>query len=265
MKEIPMDSLFLELPGRQVKPRLRGLTMAIDNGIAHRAFADEMSTAAPYIDVVKFGWGTAMVTPDMGRKFEVLRDLGIGYYFGGTLFEKFVRQDRFESFMTLCRLCECRFVEISNGTVPMSNQETAGYIRKCADQFTVLSEVGFKDPARSAELTPEAWVEAIHIDMDAGASLVITEARESGKSGLCRPDGKARPELVDAILGSGLDVDRLLFEAPTKDLQTLFINRLGSDVNLGNIAPSDVIGLETLRLGLRADTLMHFEEMRSCA
>jgi phosphosulfolactate synthase len=260
-----MDSVFLQLPERDVKPRERGLTMTIDNGIAHRAFADEIRTAAPYIDVVKFGWGTAMVTPDIERKFEVLRDLGIGYYFGGTLFEKFVRQDRFESFMTLCRVCECRFVEISNGTVPMSNQDKAAYVRKCSGEFTVLSEVGFKDPGRSAELTPEAWVEAIHIDLEAGASLVITEARESGKSGLCRPDGTPRPELVDAILGSGLDVDLLLFEAPTKELQTHFINRLGSNVNLGNIAPHDVIGLETLRLGLRADTLMHFEEMRSCA
>jgi phosphosulfolactate synthase len=125
--------------------------------------------------------------------------------------------------------------------------------------------VGFKDPGRSAELTPQAWVEAIHIDLEAGASLVITEARESGRSGLCRPDGTPRPELVDAILGSGLDADRLLFEAPTKELQTHFISLLGSNVNLGNIAPSDVIGLETLRLGLRADTLMHFEGMRSCA
>jgi phosphosulfolactate synthase len=260
-----MDSLFLELPEREVKPRHRGLTMTIDSGIAHGAFADEMNMAAPYVDVVKFGWGTALVTPDIERKFEVLRDLGIGYYFGGTLFEKFVRQDRFESFLTLCRLCDCRFVEVSNGTVPMSNRDKADYIRRCSDQFTVLSEVGFKDPGRSADLTPEAWVEAIHLDMEAGASLVITEARESGKSGLCRPDGKPRLELVDAILGAGLDVDRLLFEAPTKDLQTFFINRLGTNVNLGNIAPSEVIGLETLRLGLRADTLMHFEEMRSCA
>ena len=197
-----MDSLFLELPDREVKPRRRGLTMTIDNGIAHGAFADEINTAAPYIDVVKFGWGTALVTPDIERKFEVLRDLGIGYYFGGTLFEKFVRQDRFESFLTLCRLCDCRFVEVSNGTMPMSNHDKADYIRRCSDEFTVLSEVGFKDPGRSAELTPE-WVEAIHIDLDAGASLVITEARESGKSGICRPDGTPRQELVDAILGAG--------------------------------------------------------------
>ncbi len=260
-----MNSLFLQLPDREVKPRRRGLTMTIDNGIAHGAFADEIKSAAPYIDMVKFGWGTAIVTPDIERKFEVLRDLGIGYYFGGTLFEKFVRQDRFESFMTLCRLCECRFVEVSNGTVPMSNHDKAAYIRKCSGEFTVFSEVGFKDPGRSAELTPEAWVEAIHIDMDAGASLVITEARESGTSGIAGPDGKPRQELLDAILGSGVDIDRLLFEAPTKDLQTHFINRLGSDVNLGNIAPSDVIGLETLRLGLRADTLMHFEDVRSRA
>ena len=260
-----MDSLFLELPDRQVKPRDNGLTMTIDNGIAHGSFADGMGTASPYIDLVKFGWGTAIVTPDIGRKFAVLRELGISYFFGGTLFEKFVRQDRFESFLTLCRLCECGYVEISNGTVPMSAQEKAAYIRKCAGEFPVLSEVGFKDQKRSAELTPEEWVEAIQIDLEAGASMVITEARESGTSGICRPDGAPREELLEAILASGIDVDRLLFEAPTKGLQTDFISRVGANVNLGNIAPADVIGLETLRLGLRGDTLMHFEEMRHCA
>jgi phosphosulfolactate synthase len=260
-----MDSVFLELPERELKPRGHGLTMVIDNGVSHDAFADALRTGAPFIDLVKFGWGTAIVTPDIERKFEVLHDLDIGYHFGGTLFEKFICQDRFESFLTLCRLCDCRYVEISNGTVPLSNQEKAAYIHKCADEFIVLSEVGFKDATRSAEMTPSDWVEAIHTDFDAGASLVIAEARESGKSGICLPDGTPRDDLVDAILAGSIDVDRLIFEAPTKDLQTHFISQVGSNVNLGNIAPSDVIGLETLRLGLRADTLMHFEQVRRCA
>ena len=254
-----MDSIFLELPQREAKPRSRGLTMAIDNGIPHGAFIDAVNTGAPYIDVVKFGWGTALVTPDIERKLETLRSHGIGYYFGGTLFEKFARQGRFESFLTLCRLCECRYVEISNGTVELSMADKAQYIRRCADEFIVLSEVGYKDAARSSELTSSELVATMWSDIEAGASRLITEARESGRSGICRPDGSPREDLVEAVLGSGIDVDRVLFEAPTKDLQTHFIKLVGPDVNLGNIIPSDVIGLETLRLGLRSDTLMHFE------
>ncbi|MBV9660951.1 MAG: phosphosulfolactate synthase [Acidimicrobiales bacterium] len=260
-----MDSIFLDLPARNAKPRSSGLTMAIDNGIPHGAFADAMASGADYVDVVKFGWGTALVTPDVERKFEVLRQLGIGYYFGGTLFEKFVQQERFESFLTLCRLCGCRYVEISNGTIDMSLEDKAYFIKRCAEEFTVLSEVGFKDADRSSALTAEELLDAIHADAEAGASYVITEARESGRSGICRPDGTPRDDLVDAILSSDIESDHLIFEAPTKDLQTHFIKLLGTNVNLGNIAPCEVIGLETLRLGLRADTLMHFEQARSCA
>lgn len=258
-------SIFLDLPQRESKPRARGLTVVIDNGVAHGAFADAVATAAPYIDMVKFGWGTAMVTPDIERKFAVLQDHGIRYFFGGTLFEKFVMQDRFDSFLTLCRLCDCRLVEVSNGTVDVPPADKARYIARCAEEFQVLSEVGFKDPGRSDELSPADWANAVSADLEAGAAMVITEARESGKSGICHPDGTPRSEALDAILDSGVDPERLIFEAPTKQLQTHFISLVGPDVNLGNIAPNDVIGLETLRLGLRSDTLFHFEEARSIA
>jgi len=259
MKEVLMDSVFLDLPERTGKPRHDGLTMVIDNGVPQGVFADAMATAAPYIDVVKFGWGTAMVTPDMDRKLGVLADLGISYYFGGTLFEKFVIQDRFDSFVALCRLCGCDTVEISNGTIPLSNTAKAAYIRKCAGEFRVVSEVGFKDPARASALTPSGWVDAINEDLEAGASKVISEARESGRGGICDSQGNPRPELIQAILGSGIDPQSLIFEAPTRELQTYFLTLLGHNANLGNVAPGDVISLETLRLGLRADTLMHFE------
>lgn len=260
-----MDSIFLDLPDRDAKPRTRGLTMVIDNGIPHGAFADGISSGAPYIDVVKFGWGTALVTPDIERKLDVLRQHGIGWYFGGTLFEKFAKQDRFESFLTLCRLCDCRFVEISNGTVEMSSEEKAGYIRRAADEFEVFSEVGFKDAGRSSALTADQLVEAVRSDLRAGASKIITEARESGRSGICRPDGTPREDLVDALMDSGVAMERILFEAPNKELQTHFIKLIGPNVNLGNVAPADVIGLETLRLGLRSDTLLFFEQARSHA
>jgi acyl-CoA synthetase (AMP-forming)/AMP-acid ligase II/phosphosulfolactate synthase (CoM biosynthesis protein A) len=258
-------SIFLQLPGRESKPRSRGLTVVIDNGVAHGAFADAIATAAPYIDAVKFGWGTALVTPDIERKFAVLQEHDIGYFFGGTLFEKFVIQDRFESFLTLCRLCDCRFVEISNGTVDIPSAWKARYIARCAEEFLVLSEVGFKDPARSDELSPADWARAVSADLDAGAARVITEARENGKSGICRSDGSPRSEVLEAILDAGVDAGNLIFEAPNKQLQTYFIGLIGTDVNLGNVAPADVIGLETLRLGLRSDTLFHFEKVQSIA
>jgi phosphosulfolactate synthase (CoM biosynthesis protein A)/acyl-CoA synthetase (AMP-forming)/AMP-acid ligase II len=258
-------AISLDLPLREVKPRNRGLTVVIDNGVGHAAFADAIATAAPYIDLVKFGWGTALVTPDIERKFAFLQERGIDYFFGGTLFEKFVMQGRFESFLTLCRLCDCRYVEISNGTVDISASRKARYIARCAEEFRVLSEVGFKDAARSDELSPSDWAFAVSADLEAGAAMVITEARESGKSGICHADGSPRSEALDAILDSGVDPGRLIFEAPTKQLQTYFITLTGPDVNLGNIAPAEVIGLETLRLGLRSDTLFHFDQVKSIA
>jgi phosphosulfolactate synthase len=195
----------------------------------------------------------------------VLRGLGIGWYFGGTLFEKSVKQDRFESFLTLCRLCGCAYVEVSNGTIEMSTDEKAGYIRRAAAEFTVLSEVGFKDAGRSEALTAGQLVDEVKSDLDAGASWIITEARESGRSGLCRPDGTPRQDLLGPLLATGIDTDRFLFEAPTKDLQAHFVTLVGPNVNVGNVAPADVIGLETLRLGLRSDTLLFFEREGSRA
>jgi phosphosulfolactate synthase len=251
---------LLTLPAHEVKPRTRGLTMVIDHGLPSGYFEDAIASAAPLIDYVKFGWGTALVTDDLARKISCLRDHDVGFYFGGTLFEKFVAQDRFEDYLVWCRHWGTTLIEVSNGTIPLSNTAKAAYVRKCADEFTVFSEVGFKDADRSLRLSPAQWVDCIGEDLDAGSSLVITEARESGRSGICRPDGELRWGLIEDILGSGIDPERLLFEAPTKDLQTHFVTRLGPNVNLGNVKADDVIGLETLRLGLRADTLMHFEQ-----
>jgi phosphosulfolactate synthase len=253
---------LLDLPARSVKPRPRGLTMVIDGGLPTGAFEDAMAAVAELVDVVKLGWGTAIVTPDLDFKLSALRALGIPFYLGGTLFEKFVAQDRFDAFVDLCLRLGTDVVEVSNGTIPMTNTAKAAYIRRCADHFRVISEVGYKDSDRSQRMAPSQWVDCIGEDLDAGASLVITEARESGRSGICRPDGELRFGLVEDILASGVDVDRLLFEAPSKDLQTYFVTRVGPDVNLGNIHPTDVINLETLRLGLRADTMMHFEQQR---
>lgn len=253
-----MNPLAPRLPSRATKPRSTGLTMVIDGGIPLKQFADIISSTPELIDFVKFGWGTAVVTGGLQQKIDVLREHGIGFYLGGTLFEKYVMQERFDDYKRFCVELGCEHVEVSNGTVTMSNAEKASYIRKLAGDFTVVSEVGFKDPDRSEQLPPSKWIEYINEDLAAGATMVTLEARESGKSGICRPDGALRFGLIEDVLSAGVGQDQLLFEAPTTTLQTYFITRLGTDVNLGNVPASAVIGLETLRLGLRADTLTHF-------
>jgi phosphosulfolactate synthase len=254
-----MPSSELALPPRSGKPRHRGLTMVIDNGMPAGAFVDAIDSAAPYIDFVKFGWGTALVTPQLADKMALLNEHDIAVFFGGTLFEKFAVQDRFEDYLQFCHDQGCRVIEISNGTIPLPNEEKARFIARAASEFVVLSEVGYKDQERSQAMDAARWVEFIEQDLEAGASLVITEARESGRSGICTSDGEVRADLVESILASAVDPDRLIFEAPTKDLQTFFVTRLGADANLGNIPATDVLAAETLRLGLRGDTLLHFE------
>jgi phosphosulfolactate synthase len=254
-----MNRTTLHLPHRAEKPRRTGLTMVIDGGIPLLQFADTITSTAEYVDFVKFGWGTAVVTGDIDTKINVLREHQVKFYFGGTLFEKYVLQSRFDDFRKFCLDHECWHVEVSNGTIPLANSEKASYIRKLAKEFTVISEVGFKDPLRSEQLPPDAWIEYIREDLEAGASLVTLEARESGRSGICQSDGTLRLGLIEHMLASGIDQDSLLFEAPTTSLQAHFITRLGPDVNLGNISAQGVLGLETLRLGLRADTLTTFE------
>ncbi|MFF4715113.1 phosphosulfolactate synthase [Streptomyces eurythermus] len=245
----------LDLPARQSRQRTHGLTMVIDNGLPSGLFRDTMTDFGDYVDLVKFGWGTALVTPQLARKTEVLTDLHIPYMFGGTLFEKFVSQGKVDGYVELCHTYGCPYVEVSDGTIDLSRPEKTAYIEKLTAEFTVISEVGFKDQPRSELLSPSQWVAAIGDDLAAGASRVILEARESGSSGICRPDGQLRVGLIEDILRADFDPNLLVFEAPTKALQTYFIQRVGPEVNLGNIAPRDIAALETLRLGLRADTL----------
>ncbi len=255
----------LDLPARAIKPRREGLTMVIDSGLPLGQFRDVMTSHAAYVDLVKFGWGTAVVSPHLDAKIATLQQLGIDFFFGGTLLEKHVAQAKFDDYVRLCRDHECSVVEVSDGTLPMRPGEKASYIQRLAGEFTVLAEVGFKLPARNAELTPADWARAARADLAAGASLVITEARESGTTGIAGADGECRDDVLDAILGAGIRPQQLLFEAPTKSLQAHLVTRLGSDVNLGNVAPADIIGLETLRLGLRADTFGAFEPIAMMA
>ncbi|KZM69111.1 phosphosulfolactate synthase [Nocardia terpenica] len=251
----------VSLPVREAKPRGRGLTMVIDPGLPDAYFADIVESYGDLIDFVKFGWATCLVTPHIAEKTRVLRRNGIEFYFGGTLFEKFLVSDRIGEWARLCHRAGARTVEISNGAIALSNDEKARHIRRFAGEFEIVSEVGFKDPERSERLPPNRWIEFIEQDLDAGARLVIAEARESGRSGICRPNGDLRIGLIEEIAESGIDTNRIMFEAPTKELQVHLLHRLGPQANLGNIHADSVIGLETLRLGLRADTLTDFTRL----
>ncbi|HEY2202960.1 MAG TPA: phosphosulfolactate synthase [Pseudonocardia sp.] len=246
----------LELPDRETaRPRSVGLTMAIDPGLPTGRFEDAIDSVGEHLDLVKFGWGTALVTKDIKRKIDVLRGAGIEFYFGGTLFERFALQGLVEDWRALCAGVGATHVEVSNGTIDMDDVTKAGWVAELADDFVVISEVGAKDSHRAAAHTGSDWLRAIRADLAAGAWLVTTEARESGRSGLCSADGVPREDVLGEILDSGVPVDRLLFEAPNKELQAFFVHRLGCPVNLGNVHLDDVIALETLRLGLRSDTM----------
>jgi phosphosulfolactate synthase len=246
----------LDLPARTLKPRAVGVTMAIDNGLPVGAFRDAVESAGDLVDLVKFGWGTALVTPRFGEKLDCLREAGIDWFLGGTLFEKHVAQDRVEDYRRLCLDLGCRHVEISNGTIPLEESRKAEYVARFAEEFTVLSEVGAKSAEGNERLRPRDWARQVRTDLAHGARWVITEARESGTTGIAGADGAPRADVLEALRESGVDPAVLLFEAPTKALQAQFVLRFGPDVNLGNVAPADLVALETLRLGLRSDTML---------
>lgn len=250
---------FLQLPTREMKPRHQGMSILIDNGIATQHFLDVISSHREFIDLVKFGWCTSLITKDLDKKIEFLSNNGIDFYFGGTLFEKALQQRKLDALYGYFKQWRCRYVEISNGTINLSNRDKAKYISEFSKEFEVFSEVGYKDSQKSQDLAPEKWIEFILEDLEAGSTKVITESRESGRSGICSGDGSIKCDLIQKILNSGISSKKLIFEAPNKSLQIYFIKEFGANVNLANISFDDVIGLETLRLGLRSDTLDCFE------
>lgn len=254
-----MHSTALDLPTRPAKPRADGRTLVLDPGLPLGLFCDLLGAAGEYVDAVKFGWGTSVVTGQLESKIRLLDAFGIDWFFGGTLFEKHVAQGRFAEYRRWCERWGARTVEVSNGTVEMSNADKAAYIRELCRDFTVLSEVGHKQPARAEQLTSRNWADYVREDIDAGASSVILEAREAGTIGIAAADGTLRSDLLDDVLGTGVSPTALIIEAPTKVLQAGTLGRLGPNANLGNIALPDVLGLETLRLGLRSDTFDCFD------
>ncbi len=231
-------------------PRQNGLTHVIDKGLGPRAWEDLLETAGPYIDLVKLGWGTAVVTPNLTRKLEVLREKTV--VLGGTLFEVVYAKGKLDEYKRWLGELGLTHVEISDGTIEIPRERKLELIAEFARDFTVLSEVGSKDS--ETVFAPYQWVEWITEELAAGAWKVVTESREGGTAGIFRPTGEMRTGLVDEIAHS-IDFHDLIWEAPTKASQAWFVRHFGADVNLGNIPPDEVIPLETLRLGLRGDTL----------
>jgi phosphosulfolactate synthase len=247
---------FLETPDRPAKPRQIGLTHVMDKGHTLTQIEEYFAGCGDYIDIVKLGWGTSYVTHNLREKVALYRDLGVPVVLGGTLLEVALSQGKFDEWRRWVADLGLTHVEVSDGSITLPHDEKLGYIESLAKEFVVLSEVGSKDAA--AVVAPYRWVEMITAELAAGAWKVITEARETGTAGLYRPDGEIRTGLVDEIVHS-IDQEKLLFEAPQKPQQVWFITTFGPNVNLGNIPPEEVIPLETLRLGLRADTLGQFE------
>lgn len=232
------------------EPRPGGLTHVLDKGLGPRTWEDVLETSGDYIDVVKLGWGTAYVTPNLKRKLEVLRDKRV--VIGGTFFEAVWARGKVDEYRAWLRELGLTHVEISDGAVEMPREEKLALIAELAGEFTVLSEVGSKDSA--VEFSSDDWTTWLREELDAGAWKVITEAREGGSSGIFTKDGEMRTDLIVEI-GDAVDLDDVIFEAPTKAAQAWFVKGFGPTVNLGNIPPDEVIPLETLRRGLRADTL----------
>jgi phosphosulfolactate synthase len=246
---------FLDLPERQSKPRDRGLTHVIDTGLTTAEAEGLMSSARDYVDLVRLGWGSAYVTPDVKDKIERYRAAGVPVMLGGTLTELAWLRGRVGELRSWLAELGIEHVEVSSGTLKIPSEEKTALIRDLAGEFTVFAEVGEKDP--DALMAPYVWVELIKEALEAGAHQVICEGRASGDAGLYRRDAEPRTGLIDEIAHE-VDSSRLIFEAPQKAQQVWFIEQFGPDVNLGNILPSDVISLETLRVGLRADTLKLF-------
>jgi len=246
---------LIGLPDRPEKPRERGLTHMLDKGLSAREVENVLNGAAHIIDVAKLGWGTAVVTKNLETKLEVYREADIPFFFGGTLFEAYFLRDQIDDYRRLLDDLDVHHVEISAGAVSMAHEDKLDFIELFAKDFTVVSEVGSKDS--SDVMAPYRWVEFMQAELEAGSWKVTAESREAGTAGLFRPNGEVRTGLVDEIL-SRVDPHDIIFEAPNKKQQAWLIKHQGANVNLGNIHPEEVVPLETLRLGLRGDTLFEF-------
>lgn len=246
-----MNFFLSQMPDRHIKPRKSGITMVMDKGLSLQEAKNMMDVGLPHIDVIKLGFGTSYVTPNLTQKIELYKSFGLPVYFGGTLFEAFLIRNQFEDFISVCRDYKIDWMEVSDGSITIPHSEKCGYIEKLTKHGTVLSEVGSKDAAHI--IPPYKWIELMKAELEAGSSYVIAEAREAGNVGIYRGSGEVREGLVQEIL-TQIPGDSIIWEAPQKAQQLYFLELLGCNVNLGNIAPQEIIALETMRIGLRGDT-----------
>lgn len=245
------------LPLRSEKPRKTGLTMVMDKGLSPVEAAGMIDVAGHLIDFVKLGFGTSMVSnPDaIAKKISLYHEAGIKVYLGGTLFEAFVLRDMVDEYIQLAKNWGLKCAEVSDGSIRIEHTLKCSYITRLANEFLVLSEVGSK--RSEVNITPDEWIMEMQNEMTAGATYVITEAREGGNIGIFNSDGSPKKDLIDRIK-SEVDTGKVLWEAPLKNQQIFFIKNFGAEVNLGNINYQEIIALETLRVGLRGDTFFDF-------
>ncbi|KUG06407.1 phosphosulfolactate synthase [Solirubrum puertoriconensis] len=253
-----MNYDLTQIPERTEKPREQGFTMVMDKGLSVREVEDFLEVGAAYTDIVKLGWATSFVTPNLRPKLEAYKAAGIPVYFGGTLFEAFIIRGQFDDYRRLLDQFGMEYAEVSDGSIELDHDQKCEFIRQLSGQVKVLSEVGSKDAEKI--IPPYKWISQMQTELEAGALKVIGEAREGGNVGLFRSTGEVRSGLVEEIL-TKIPSERILWEAPQKAQQVWFVKLLGANVNLGNIAPSEVVSLETIRLGLRGDTFSHFLDM----
>lgn len=250
-----MNFNLTQIPERKLKPRIDGITMIMDKGLSVAEVHNFLSVSGPHVDIVKLGFGTSFVTPKLREKIEVYHSYGIPIYFGGTLFEAFLVRNQFQDYLDVCKDYGISYMEVSDGSITIPHAEKCGYIEKLTKYGTVLSEVGSKDAAHI--IPPYKWIELMKAELEAGSTYVIAEAREAGNVGIYRGTGEVREGLVQEIL-TQIPGEKILWEAPQKSQQLYFIELLGCNVNLGNIAPGEVLPLEAMRVGLRGDTFHLF-------
>ncbi|MFT4016970.1 MAG: phosphosulfolactate synthase [Agriterribacter sp.] len=250
-----MNFNLSQIPERKTKPRNSGITMVMDKGLSIEEAKNFLSISYPYVDIVKLGFGTSFVTPRLREKIELYQSYDLPVYFGGTLFEAFLIRNQFQDYINVCKDYNISYMEVSDGSITIPHAEKCGYIEKLTKYGVVLSEVGSKDAEHI--IPPYKWIELMKSELNAGSEYVIAEAREAGNVGIYRGTGEVREGLVQEIL-TQIPEEKIIWEAPQKAQQLYFIELLGCNANLGNIAPTEMIALEAMRIGLRGDTFHLF-------
>ncbi len=250
-----MKKILTQLPVRTSNPRENGLTMMMDKGLSVRQAEDFLASNIEHTDIIKLGFETSIITPNVAKKIKLYQDNGMMVYAGGTLFEAFAIRKQLDDYKKYMEDIGLNMVEISDGSMRMKHDLKCEIISDFAKDFKVISEVGSKDA--SVEISSENWLKWMQNELSSGSWKVIAEAREGGNVGICNDDGGIKSELIDEITNK-ISIDKILWESPNKNQQIWFINKFGANVNLGNISPDGVIPLECLRLGLRGDTFNNY-------